>query len=157
MTSLRRICVLMMLVALGTSLAAACTGDDGDGPAEPSSTTHGEGVVNEDTGATAFIAGRFAYGFNDISAQASFDGNVATLDVRNGTGSELGAPALYVLGTDDQRYDGVADGIAPIPDGQQVSLEFSFPDAVSPQTIGLAVLMFGEDNVGAMAPVPSSG
>lgn len=156
MTPLRRIGALVMLVALGTSLAAACTRDD-DGSSEPTSAGPGDGVVSEDTGETAFVAGRFAYGFNDITAQATFDGNVATLDVRNGTGSELGAPALYVLGADDRRYDGVAEGVAPIPDGQQVSLEFSFPDAVNPQTIGLAVLMFGDDNVGAMAPVAAQG
>ena len=113
--------------------------------------------MSEDTGETAFVAGRFAYGFNDITAQATFDGNVATLNVRNGTGSELGPPALYVLGADDRRYDGVADGVAPIPDWQQVSLEFSFPAAVNPQTIGLAVLMFGDDNVGAMAPFAAQG
>ena len=59
-----------------------------------------------------------------------------------------------MLGADDRRYDGVVDGAVPIADGEQVTLEFRFPDAVSPQTIGLAVLSFGDDNVGAMAPVP---
>ncbi|MGH2629500.1 MAG: hypothetical protein ACRDHI_02925 [Actinomycetota bacterium] len=154
MTPLRHICVLLVL---GTLLAAACTPDGGDGSSEPTPAAPGDGVVSEDTGATAFIPGRFTYGFNSIAAQATFEGNVATLNVRNATGSELGAPALYVLGADDRRYDGVADGAAPIPDGQQVSLEFTFPDAVDPQTIGLAVLMLGDDNVGAMAPAPVQG
>ena len=67
----------MMLVALGISLAAGCTRDD-DGSSEPTSAGPG-GVVSEDTGETAFVAGRFAYGFNDITARATFDGNVATL------------------------------------------------------------------------------
>ena len=33
-------------------------------------------------------------------------------------------------------------------------MEFIFPEAVTPQAIGLAILSFGDDNVGAMAPVP---
>ncbi|MGZ8630050.1 MAG: hypothetical protein ACXWZF_03665 [Actinomycetota bacterium] len=154
MTHLRRICVLIFPLAI---VAAACTGG-GDPRSNPSSPTpNGEGVVSEDTGDTAFVPGRFLYQFNSITAQATFDGSVATLNVRNGTGSELGAPALYVLGTDDRRYEGVVQGAAPIPDGEQVTLEFTFPEAVNAQTIGLAVLLLGDDNVGAMAPVPVPG
>ena len=74
-----------------------------------------------------------------------------------GTGSELGAPALYIVSSDDRRYDGVARGAEPIPDGEQVTLEFTFPGTVGPETIGLAVLAFGEVNVGAMSPVPRAG
>ena len=48
----------------------------------------------------------------------------------------------------------MVEGAAPIADGEQVTLEFTFPEAVTPQTIGLAILSFGDDNVGAMAPVP---
>jgi hypothetical protein len=139
-------------------LASACTGGDDPATAGPATTTpSGEGIVSEDVGNTAFLPGRFVYQFNSITAQASFEGSTATMNVRNGTGSELGAPSLYVVGVDDRRYDGAVEGAAPIADGEQVTLEFTFPDAVTPQTIGLAVLSFGEDNVGAMAPVPAPG
>jgi hypothetical protein len=110
--------------------------------------------VSVDTGDTDFVPGSFIYQFNGITAQATFEGDVATMNIRNGTGAALGAPSLYVLGADDRRYDGAVDGAAPIADGEQVTLEFTFPGAVAPQTIGLAVLSFGDDNVGAMAPVP---
>ena len=49
-------------------------------------------MVSEDTGSAGFVPGRFRYQFNSITAAATFHGSVATLNVRNGTGSELGAP-----------------------------------------------------------------
>ncbi len=52
------------------------------------------------------MPGRFIYQFNSITAQATFGGNVATMNIRNGTGAELGPPSLYVIGADDRRYDG---------------------------------------------------
>jgi len=153
-TPLRRICVL---IVVPVALAISCTGGDASPPPAASAAPSGDGVVSEDTGDTAFLPGRFFYQFNSITAQATFDGSVATMTIRNGTGSELGAPSLYVLGADDRRHDGVVEGAAPIGDGEQTTLEFTFPDVVTPQTIGLAVLSFGEDNVGAMAPVPKPG
>ena len=61
-----------------------------------------------------------------------------------------------MVGADDRRYDGTAEGAAAIADGEQVTLEFTFPDAVTPQTIGLAVLVVrrgqrGRDGAGAQA------
>jgi hypothetical protein len=145
-----------LALALALALATvACTDGDEPGAAVPASPTpSGDGLVNEDAGATEFVPGRFIYQFNSITAQATFQGSVATVNIRNGTGSELGAPSLYVLGVDDRRYDGEVSGAGPIPDGEGVSLEFRFPDEVTPETIGLAVLSFGDDTVGAMAPVP---
>ncbi len=134
----------------------ACIGADRPATESTAVTPSGGGVVSEDSGDTAFVPGRFIYRFNAITAEATFDGSVATLSVRNDSGSELGAPSLYVVGADDRRYDGTIDAAAPIADGEQSLLEFSFPTAVTPQTIGLAVLSFGELNVGAMAPVPAS-
>ena len=153
MIPLRRTFLGSAVLAL-VVLASACTGGDDPATAGPvGPTPSGGGVVSEDAGDTAFLPGRFTYQFNSITAQASFEGSTATMTVRNGTGSELGAPSLYVVGVDDRRYDGTAEGAAPIADGEQVSLEFTFPDAVTPATIGLVVLSFGEDNVGAMPPV----
>jgi hypothetical protein len=143
----------MAIVACALGIAA-CTDSSEPPPSSSAASPSGEGVVSVDTGDTDFVPGRFIYQFNSITAQATFVGNVATMNIRNGTGAELGLPSLYVIGADDRRYDGTAEGVDAIADGEQVTLEFAFPDAVTPQTIGLAVLSFGEDNVGAMAPVP---
>jgi len=152
-TPLRRISVPLLALSLA-SIGSACTEGDGGASAAPSTPSPSGGVVSEDTGNTEFLPGRFIYQFNSITAQAAFEGNVATMNIRNGTGSELGAPALYVVGTDDRRYDGMVEGATPVADGDQVTLEFTFPDQVIPQTIGLVILSFGDDTVGAMAPVP---
>ena len=143
----------MLLVAC-VLVTAACTGDGEAPPSSSAASPSGEGVVSVDTGDTDFVPGRFIYQFNSITAQVTFVGSVATMNIRNGTGAELGAPSLYVIGADDRRYDGAVEGADVIADGEQVTLEFTFPEAVTPQTVGLAVLSFGEDNVGAMAPVP---
>ena len=150
----------MFVVILGliaVSLSACIGADDPECRSPPVASSDGGGVISEDQSDTVFVPGRFIYRFNSITAQATFDGSVATISIRNDTGAELGAPSLYVLGADDRRYDGTVEGAAPIADGEQATLEFTFPDAVTPQTIGLAVLSFGELNVGAMAPAPASG
>lgn len=158
MGPIRRLCVVILGLTLAASVSACIGADD----PEPRSSAvapsdGGGGVISEDSSDTVFVPGRFIYRFNSITAQATFDGSVATMSIRNDTGAELGAPSLYVLGADDRRHDGVVEGAAPIPDGEQATLEFTFPDVVTPQTIGLAVLSFGELNVGAMAPMPASG
>ena len=153
MTPLRRISVPLLALSLAL-IGSACTEGDGGASAVPTAPSLSGGVVSEDTGETEFLAGRFIYQFDSITAQAAFEGNVATMNIRNGTGSDLGAPSLYVVGTDDRRYDGMVEGAAPVADGDQVTLEFTFPEPVTPQTIGLVILSFGDDNVGAMAPVP---
>ena len=152
MAALRRISVAILVAVT----VAACTGEDGGDPVAPSAAASAseDGVVSEDAGATEFVPGRFIYQYDSITAQATFRGSVATVNVRNGSGAELGPPGLYVIGADDRRYDARVEGAAPIGDGEQVTLEYTFPSEVSPATIGLAILSFGEDNVGAMAPMP---
>lgn len=143
------------MIVLKLVLAApACTGDTGP---EASSVTSGDGVISQDSSDTPFVPGRFIYRFNSITAQATFDGNIASLSIRNDTGAELGSPSIYVIGADDRRYDATSDAAPPIADGEQATLQLTFPDGVTQQTIGLVVLVFGDLNVGAMAPVPVSG
>jgi hypothetical protein len=153
---LRRISAGCLLVA-AVAVVSACTGDAAPEPTRPTAAPTDDGVVSADTGDTAFVPGRFIYQFNSITAQARFEDGAATMNIRNGTGSELGTPSLYVIGADDRRYDGEVDGAGPIADGEQITLEFTFPAEVTPRTIGLAILSFGDDNVGAMAPVPKAG
>jgi hypothetical protein len=151
--------VLMVLLAACTSgEQAPPSAGPSETPAEtPAETPGGEGLVRTDPGATAFDPGRFIYQFNSITAQVSFDGNLAAMNVRNASGVPLGPPSLTVIATDHRRYEGVADVAEPVADGAQLDVRFTFDEAVDPTTIGLAVLSFGSDNVGAMAPVPVGG
>jgi hypothetical protein len=54
------------------------------------------------------------------------------------------------------RHDGTVGAGAPIPDGDSATFQMTFPDEVKPRTIGLVILLFGDSNYGAMAPVPVS-
>ncbi len=117
-------------------------------------TPSGEAPVATDIGDVAFVPGEWAYDFNGIKATLSMDGSIATLDVNNGSPGELGRPGMYVIAGDGKRYEGTVASSAPIAKGDEVSFEVTFPDAVTPDSVGLAILLFGGSNDGAMAPVP---
>jgi hypothetical protein len=136
--------------------ASACTGDDGQPTPTASSPAPGEGVATQDAGDVEFVPGRFEYRFNDIIATLSLEGSDGTLDVTNGSGAPLDAPGMYVIAGDGTRYDGSVEAAAPIPDGGNATFQVSFPDQVKPESVGLAVLLFGGSNYGALAPVPAT-
>jgi hypothetical protein len=149
--SLRTVVPSVLLILL----SSACTGGD-DQPPTPSTSSPapGEGVNTKDAGDVEFIPGRFEYRFNDIIATLSMDGSRGTLDVENDSGASLEAPAMYVIAGDGTRYDGSVEAAATIPDGGTASFRVTFPDQVKPDSVGLAVLLFGDSNYGALAPVP---
>lgn len=151
MRDLRRTSVVLLLVLAAAS--TACTGKKSVPPAPVSASASGEGPVttNEDV---RFKPGEYEYSFNNITVAMTFDGSAATLDVTNHSGAEVGAPGLYAITGDDQRYDATVDGAAPVADGASVSFKVTFPDNVTAQTAGLVVLLLGQDNMGALAPVP---
>lgn len=152
MQPVRAIAVIISLVSL---VVVSCTGPEGADDAPGSGSSTGPTVISEETGDSRFIPGRFTYRFDSITANATFDGSLATLNVRNDSGAELGPPSIYVIAADGRRYDAPPGQVAPIADASEATLEFVFPEAVSPRTIGLTVLSFGDLNVGAMAPVPA--
>ena len=147
----------MPLIAVVVAISAvACTGDDEPAPSNtPSAATpSGEAPVATDIGDVAFVPGEWAYDFNGIKATLSMDGSTATLDVKNGSPGELGRPGMYVIAGDGKRYEGAVASSAPIAEGDEVSFEVTFPEQVTPDSVGLAILLFGGSNAGAMAPVP---
>lgn len=148
---------LTIVPIVAISLAAvACTGDDAPAPAPASSpsTSPGEGVQASDVGDIDFKPGRFSYNFNGIKASLSMDGSTGTLEVSNDSGQDLGKPGMYVIARDGQRYTGSVEAAAPIADGGNGTFQVTFPAQVTPDTVGLAVLLFGGSNAGALAPVP---
>jgi hypothetical protein len=150
----RRTLSILLSVAV-VSLAAACTkSDTSPTPSESgaSATASGQGPVttNEDV---TFVPGAYRYSFNNLTATLTLKGSAATLDVKNGSGGDVGAPSIYVITRDDQRYDAKIAAAAGIPDGSEATFEVTFPSQVTEKTAGLIVLSLGGDNYGAFAPV----
>ncbi len=106
------------------------------------------------TGPVRFQPGEYRYAFGGVTASVSFDGSDATLEVKNATGAELDPPGLYVIDGTGAREDGSVADTAAIADGTTMSFTVSFPSSVTPKSIGLVILKFGDSNYGALAPAP---
>jgi hypothetical protein len=143
-------CLALALLAAG----AACTKDEPQVPTASLTPSGGPVTSNQ---AVAFVPGAYRYTFNGIDASLSFDGSTGALKIENASGAELAAPVIYAITGDAARHDGVIEGAVPIADGASDSLTVTFPDAVTAESVGLIVLSFGSDNVGAFAPVPVAG
>lgn len=138
----------MLLGALGTS----CTGG---GSVDVSTRTPTEAPTSQvPTG--RFQPGEYRYEFGGVTASLSFDGSGARMDVKNASGAELAAPGVYVVNGSGAQRDGVVIDAVPIPDGDSVTFQVTFPREVTPKTIGLVILLFGESNYGAFAPAPAA-
>ncbi len=148
MTSPRR---LLPLLCLALVVAVACTKG---GNATPSVTSHPTSASPVPTGPVRFQPGEYQYAFGGVTASLSFHGSAATLEVKNASGAELEPPGLYVIDGTGAREDGTVAGANAIPDGGSATFEVSFPASVTPKSIGLVILKFGDSNYGAMAPKP---
>jgi hypothetical protein len=141
------------LIVLAVAFASGCTGNGGGSPTPAPTATPTSPVP---TGPVRFEPGHYRYDFGGVTADITFDGSSATMDVKNATGAELAAPAVYVIdGTGAQR-DGTVVDATPIPDGQSAMFAVTFPDQVTKESIGLVVLLFGDSNWGDFAPVPAA-
>ena len=151
--SVRRCAIALVLVLAAT--AAACTGDDpppGDGEGPSSSTTSALPTV--DAGDVEFERGAFIYEFDSVTAALSWEGGEGTLSIDNGSDRELGEPGLYAVTNDQAQVTGKVVDTATIPPGESTEFTISFPDALTYERMGIIVLLFGDENWGAFAPVP---
>jgi hypothetical protein len=144
--------VLLLALVLG---AAACTGNDVQSSKTPTvsaSATCGPATSNE---IVKFKPGAYRYVFNNIVVDLTFTGeHAASLDVKNSSGAEIGAPGIYVITGTDERFDSQVAESAAVADGATSSFQVTFPDQVTLKTVGLIILKFGDSNYGAFAPVP---
>ena len=152
MRSLRRIAQCLFVALLVTG--AACTRDE---PQVVSPTPIVSGGPVTSNAAVTFAPGKYRYTFNGIDATLTLDGSIGALEIQNASGAELAAPVIYAIGQDGTRHDATIQDSAAIADGSSASLTVTFPDAVKADTVGLIVLSFGSDNLGAFAPVPVGG
>jgi hypothetical protein len=139
---------------LALVLATACTGGGGDGSSKTPTIAPPTSAVP--TGPVRFQPGEYRYGFGGVTASLSFDGSAAMLEVKNASGGELAAPALYVVSGTGEHVDGSVAGAAPIADGASATFQVTFPNQVTSKTIGLVILLFGDSNYGAFAPAPAA-
>jgi hypothetical protein len=147
---------ILPLIVLVLALGVACTGE-GDGEDQPTRTpaeTPTSPTPPVPTGPVRFEPGHYRYEFGGVIADLVFDRSDATMDVKNTSGAELAPPALYVIDGTGAREDGVVADATPIPDGESATFVVTFPGSVTDETVGLVILLFGDSNYGAFAPVP---
>jgi hypothetical protein len=138
-----------LLVAVLAVAAVACTGDttstDTTAPSSPSPlpTTNLQVTI---------VPGVWTYDLRGLKASFTWKDTPPTLTVKNGTGGEVGAPAIYVVTQDQKRIDGSLDGSVALADGAQGEYTVTFPSDLQRDDVGLVVLELGDENWGALAP-----
>jgi hypothetical protein len=146
-----RTCAIALLVVVG---AIACTG--GSSPdATPSGSTSSTSALP--SGPITFVKGEYESSIGDIDSRLRWAGGDGTLDVDNGSDQQIGAPSVYAITQAGESVDAELTDAAPIDAGASVSLAVRFPRSLRLDDVGLFVLSFGDENVGAMAPVIDTG
>jgi hypothetical protein len=149
MKSTGRLVALTLAVALALG---ACTGDDGDGDPVATGGTGATGTT--DGGPTPVVSGSatsgtYEYENGGLHVTLDVEGTAGTMEVDNGSGRDLDAPAFYILHATDPtvRVDGVVTGAAPVGAGATESFDVSF-EGIEIADIGAIALLFGTDNYG---------
>jgi hypothetical protein len=152
----RRPRALVVLVAAAV-LAASCTGggtDAGPTPTGGSSVTPtGSALPTRDPGEVAFERGAFRYVFGGVRADLRWEHGAGRLRVVNDTGRALDAPSLVAITSDQQQIPARMPDARPIPDGETLAFELTFPDELSYERMGMIELWFGDESWGLFSPV----
>jgi hypothetical protein len=144
------------LALVAFAVAVGCTGEASPtrSPGGRATTEPSAALPTEDPGAVKFQDGVFRYAFNGVSAELRWQGGDGELRVDNGSDRELGEPGLYAVTQDQREVPGDVMDTAPIPAGDTAEFAISFPPDVAYEETGFVVLLFGDENWGAFAPVP---
>lgn len=145
-TSTRPLAALLLILALA---GVACTGDD-PSPSPTDPIDAGSPLPTEDV-PVDFVPGEWTYENNGVTVAFSWEGGALSVD--NGSDAELGPPGLYVVTQTQERVDAEVAATAPVPDGDAVDLVAAFPADLTLDDVGLVVLLFGDQNWGALSPV----
>jgi hypothetical protein len=143
----RTLLAVLALAALTTGVA--CTGDSST-ETTPAPTSASP-LPTTDVDAT-IVPGEWVYEYLGVKATFEWKDGPPILTVKNDSGSEVGAPALYVVTQDQRDVDGKLDGSVPLPDGSSGTYEVTFPADLTRDDVGLIVLELGEVNWGALSP-----
>ena len=132
-------------------LAIVLTACDGGGQPSNAATKTTSAVVP--TPAETFTGApgtaTYEYANEGLLVTVKLDGSDGTMDVKNNSENDLGAPGLYVLdAADGHEVDGTVLDAAPVAAGDSASFDVKLDD-MTVDDIGLLVLLFGADNYGA--------
>lgn len=141
--------VLLFVSAL-VMVGATCTNETTTTTTPPSPT--GSPLPTVDV-PVDFVEGEYTYENFGVVVHLSWDGGAGEMTIENGSGKLLETPGLYAVTREQTQVPADIPDAAPIPAGEQVTLEVVFPDSLSHDDAGLIALTFGDDNWGALAPV----
>jgi hypothetical protein len=144
---------LAFALALALGLVG-CTGGGSDDTSTTPSTPSESPLPTVDVGPVAFVPGKYAYSYLGVEATLAWSGGNGTLEVHNGSGSELGLPGLYAVTAERPRVSGTVTDAAAIPVGASATFAVTFPSDLSPDVVGMIALLFGDEDWGAFSPVP---
>jgi hypothetical protein len=137
-------------------VSSACTGDDiptTDPPRQLQDGASVEPPPSSDPGDTAFVPGEFSYAYLGVTVTLSWKGQYGKLEVENAGDRELGQPGLYAVTNDQREVDARLRHAGSIPAGDSATFDVVFPQSVTLDQTGFVVLLFGDQNWGALAPV----
>ncbi|MGZ4132696.1 MAG: hypothetical protein ACXVWF_06595 [Actinomycetota bacterium] len=146
---------LALLAALAVASLSACTGGSTVSTSAVSSTQTATALSTVDQ-PVKFVPGEYDYSYQDVNVTFSWKGGTGILTVDNGSGTQLGAPGMYVETHQQTRVDAVVKDAKPIPDGKTVRLDVTFPSTLKAEDVGLFAILFGQENWGALSPAIAS-
>ena len=139
------------LIVVLAFAAVACTGG-GSPPADTPAATSASALPTTNVSAT-IVPGVWTYDLRGLKASFTWkEGETPKLTVQNGSGADVGAPAIYVVTQEQKRVDGTLDGSQPLADGAKGEYAVTFPSELTREDVGLVVLELGAENYGALAP-----
>ena len=144
----------LVLAALLTIGAVACTGDATPSTSVPTSATSGSPIPE---GPVSFVPGAFATDVSNVTVALTWDGGTGEMTVENGSTSELGQASVMAITDEPTTVEATLEGPATIAVGETATFEVAFPDSLAPADAGLLLLGFGGDSWGALSPVVAAG
>ena len=139
----------IVLLLTGLAAGVACTGDGTTATTPPSATA--APLPTSDVNAT-IVPGEWTYEYLGVKASFEWKDGPPLLTVKNGSGRDVGAPAVYVVTQDQREVAGKLDGSVPLADGATGEYQVTFPSGLTRDDVGLVVLELGDVNWGALSP-----
>jgi hypothetical protein len=150
LASPRRSIVLAVLGVIG--LTGACTGGGASG-GSATPTTIGSGGASSPSAGITPKPGEYTYENAGITAGFKYEPGGGSLSVKNGSGSDVGRPGLYVLDArDGTRINGSVQNAADLGPGDSGTFQVKFPDRLESGNVGFVVLILGNANYGGFVP-----